>query len=159
MDRASRTTKNQTCQEVNFNRGKRKWAGHPDRKGSFWQCETDWIWLTEMFARIFTRKERNFHSVIVCSGIEDSVSFRWMYLMKWRWSIVNGTFVLYLINLYVLTFTDARIYLATASRLEKMGNTSTSFTITEFINQFIYQLFLKNCFTTPWYSWHSDETT
>ena len=31
----SHREKNQTCQEADFNRGKRKWEGRPDRKGSF----------------------------------------------------------------------------------------------------------------------------
>lgn len=35
----SRATEDRARQEVDFNRGKRKWEGHPHRKGSFRQCE------------------------------------------------------------------------------------------------------------------------
>lgn len=43
MDRASRATEDRACQEVDFNRGKRKWVGTSHRKGSFWQCKKDWV--------------------------------------------------------------------------------------------------------------------
>lgn len=35
----SRATEDRARQEVDFNRGKRKWEGHPHRKDSFRQCE------------------------------------------------------------------------------------------------------------------------
>lgn len=52
MDRASRATEDRARQEVDFNRGKRKWVGHPHRKGSFWQCMKDWVLVSSTCSKI-----------------------------------------------------------------------------------------------------------